>query len=563
WNAAALRNRASRFEQSRQSDGFRVSDRASAAAAVPCRQQSSAFNLQSCGEESGPFRFATAFLRETQGILELANWSFPILGKFDVVVAGGGTGGAPAGIAAARAGANTLVLENQHGLGGVGTLGLINNYWFGNRVGFTAELDETVKHFDALSRSKDGQSWSPEVKSAIYHQMLQAAGGRAWTASFAFGVKMESGKVGGLLVSTPFGSGFVEAGGIIDATGNADVAAAAGAPCRVIDACHVAVQGAGISPRFHPNVRGQNSDHTFVDETDPVGITSAYVQARAKYPHAFDTAALVDTRERRQIVGDLELSPIDLLACRTFPDTVVTASSNFDTHGFTIHPVFMVAAPDHDPLQAHVPFRCMLPRGIDGVLVTGLGMSAHRDALPVIRMQADVQNQGYAAGLAVAESVAKKVSLRQLDIHELQGKLVALGILAPGVLEHQDSFPMSSESIREAADGDLGKLLNVAILFAHPEESRNALLAVMANDPTPQRRHDAALILGLMGVSEAASTLEEIVRCSSWDHGWNYCGMGQFGRSMSRLDAIIIALSRTRNPIGIEAIEEKILALDG
>ena len=49
--------------------------------------------------------------------------AIPVLGTYDVVVIGGGTGGAPAGIAAARQGAKTLVVEYQYGLGGVGTLG--------------------------------------------------------------------------------------------------------------------------------------------------------------------------------------------------------------------------------------------------------------------------------------------------------------------------------------------------------------------------------------------------------------------------------------------------------
>ena len=52
-----------------------------------------------------------------------------------------GTGGAPAGIAAARRGAKTLVVEYLHGLGGVGTLGLISKYYHGYREGFTAEID--------------------------------------------------------------------------------------------------------------------------------------------------------------------------------------------------------------------------------------------------------------------------------------------------------------------------------------------------------------------------------------------------------------------------------------
>jgi hypothetical protein len=499
----------------------------------------------------GDFRFAPAFLRDSLGTLQACPTGLPSLGRVDVAVAGGGTAGAPAGIAAAREGARTVVLEMQHGLGGVGTLGLISIYYYGNRVGFTRELDQAVMAVDADSRAKSGVRWSPEVKVALYHRMLRDAGGTAWLGSYAFGVRMDGDRVNGLLVSTPFGAGLLEADSVVDATGSADVAAAAGAPCRVIGADHVATQGTGLSPRVHPGVRRQNSDHTFIDDTDPEGVTHAFVNARAKFPGDFDTSPMVDSRERRQALGELEVSPLDILAERTFPDTVFTAISNFDTHGFIVHPVFMVAAPNHDPLRAHVPYRCMLPKGVEGVLVTGLGMSAHRDALPVIRMQADVQNQGFAAGIAAAMTGKKR--LRDLDVRALQRRLVENGTLAADVPSHQDSFPVSPGAVR-AAMADLASAKNVAVLFAHPEQARPLLLA--------DSRVEAAIILGLMGAREAAPALAKAVAAAGWDQGWNYRGMGQFGESMSRVDVMILALARTRDPIGVPAIAAKLRLLD-
>jgi pyruvate/2-oxoglutarate dehydrogenase complex dihydrolipoamide dehydrogenase (E3) component len=64
-----------------------------------------------------------------------------VIGEYDVVVVGGGTGGAPAAIAAGRQGVRTLIIEHLYSLGGVGTAGLISSYYFGNRVGFTKEID--------------------------------------------------------------------------------------------------------------------------------------------------------------------------------------------------------------------------------------------------------------------------------------------------------------------------------------------------------------------------------------------------------------------------------------
>lgn len=292
-------------------------------------------------------RFATPFLRpqDTGRFVDVQLPGLPVFTDCEVLVAGGGTSGAPAGIAAARTGARTIVVERLHGLGGVGTLGLIASYYMGNRVGFTAELDAGLAAQSTSATPKDSRRWNPEEKMGWYLRALQDAGGSAWLGSFVFGVHMQGSRVEGALVSTPYGAGLVCAGAFVDATGNADVAAAAGAPCREIGPHHVAIQGAGLSPR-RPGTHYRNSDHNFIDDCDPIGVTHAYVNARAKFPNEFDVSPLVDSRERRQIVGEIELSPLDFLSGRTFKDTIVTASSNFDTHGFTVHPVFMVVPPD-------------------------------------------------------------------------------------------------------------------------------------------------------------------------------------------------------------------------
>lgn len=512
------------------------------------------------GEGEGDYRFASSFVRQAESNLEITLPEFPLLASVDVLVAGGGTGGAPAGISAARAGAKTVVLEVQHGLGGVGTLGLIASYYFGNKVGFTAEIERHMRRLDPQRYVKPTKRWNPELKMALYGQLLADAGGEAWFGSFVFGVKTCHGKIQELLVSTPYGAGRIRCGCTVDATGNADVAAAAGAPCRVIDARHVAVQGAGLSPR-NPAADGQNSDHNFIDDSDPSGVTHAFVKARAKFGDAFDVSPMIDTRERRQIIGEIEVSPLDILAGRTFPDTITTAESNFDTHGFTIHPVFMTVPPDKKALRAHVPFRALLPKGIEGLLVTGLGLSAHRDAIPVIRMQADVQNQGYAAGLAAALSAAGHLPLRNLEMRQLQERLRDHEILEADVPTHQDSFPLSAQIVRQAVEDGPRDLFQTAVLFAHATQSIPMLMEKLASATDQEVREETALVLGMLGEPTGAEVLAEAVAAREWDDGWNYRGMGQFGMSMSRLDALIIALGRTGSPLAVTPLVEKIEAL--
>jgi len=469
---------------------------------------------------------------------------FPLLADVDVLVAGGGTGGAPAGIAAGRAGARTIILEMLTGLGGVGTEGRIATYYHGNRCGFTAEIDQGV---GGLAPDPDfgiaKGNWNTEWKKHWYLKTNLEAGTQVWFGSSAVAAAMQDRHVRGALVATPYGLGLVRAGVLVDATGNADVAAAAGARTVNISKAHVAVQGTGLSP-INLGHHYQNSDYTFVDDTDIMDVTRAFALARHKFRHCFDVAQIIDSRQRQQVEGEVSLDPLDFLAGRTFPDTVVTARSNFDSHGFTIHPVFMARPPDEESLDAHIPFRCLLPKGLEGILITGLGVSAHRDALPVIRMQPDVQNQGYAAGHAAALAARTNSDLRALDVRQLQRHLIDVGILQPDVVAHEDSFPLPAKKIEAAVAGNLENQLDLAMIFGHPDVARPHLQSAYTKAEGPRKLRIAHL-LGLMGDATGAPALMAHLDATPWDEGWNFRGMGQYGFSLSPIDSMLVALGRT------------------
>ena len=314
----------------------------------------------------------------------------PVLGRYDVVVIGGGTSGVPAGIAAARQGAKTLVVENLHGLGGVGTMGAISTYYWGNRVGFTATVP--------------GKSaWVIEQKMEWWRSELLKAGGELWFGCIGCGALVDGGHVCGAVVVTPRGRGVVLAKAVVDATGNADIAAAAGADCVYTDESEFAMQGTGLPPR-NLGATYANTDFDITDETDLLDVWHLFVYSKAKFPAAFDQGKLVDTRERRRIQGDHSLTILDEVNERTYPDTIEVAYSNYDTHGYTIDPYLLLEHPEKRGVHVNVPYRCCLPKGLEGILVGGLGLSAHRDALPLVRMQPDMQNLGYALGVAAATS---------------------------------------------------------------------------------------------------------------------------------------------------------------
>ncbi len=485
----------------------------------------------------------------------------PILKEVDVVVVGGGTGGAPAGISAARQGAKTLVLEYLHGLGGVGTTGFISKYYYGNITGFTKEMDDGIIGFGGGSgKHKDG-GWNITLKKEWYRRKLQQAGADIWFGVLGCGAFVDDGRVKGVVVATPEGRGVVLAKAIIDSTGNADIAAAAGADCEYTSGSAVAVQGAGL-PGHNLGAGYTNTDWTFIDDTDVIDVWRAFVVAKNKFKNVYDLGQLVDTRERRRIVGDFVMSPLDISNNRTYPDTIVIARSNFDTHGFTVHPVFMLKPPDRKAMFVNVPYRCLLPKGLDGILVTGLGVSAHRDAIPVIRMQPDIQNQGYAAGLAAAMSARSGNKLRQIDIKALQKHLIELGSLPEQVLTEKDSYPLPAEKLEQAVESLVNDFDGLEIVLAHLKYTMPLLRRAYDNAEDAKAKLKYAHVLGMLGHSRGSSTLINQVKSSSWDKGWNYTGMGQFGESLSELDSLIIALGRTRDEKGLNPILEKIEQLD-
>jgi FAD dependent oxidoreductase len=486
-----------------------------------------------------------SFRWQEQPPIPTGEQAVPVLATYDVVVVGGGTGGAAAALAAGRQGAKTLVVEYLSQLGGVGTSGLVSVYYHGYRGGFTKEIDAGVRAFDpAAAAVKVGiWGWMPDRKAEWYRQELRSAGVTIWFTSMGVGAAVARDRVTGVVVATPNGRGVVLARVVIDATGAADVAAAAGAACAPITGAELAVQGSGMSARRLPS-RGNNDDFTYVDETDVIDVWRSLVIAREKFRTSYDLAQLIDTRERQRIIGDVELSPLDALNHRTWPDTITVTESNFDTHGYYIHPLFVLRAPNKDDIRVPIPYRCLLPRGLDGIIVTGIGGSYHRDALPLVRMQADIQNQGYAMGVAAAMLARTDQPTRALDIKALQRHLVAKGILPPEALNYDDSFPLPAAAFTAAVATAAEDGRGIEVLLTQPEVAKPLLRTALKTATSPTQRLAYATILGMLGCGEGFTDLLTSVAATTWDRGWNFKTLGNFGASLSPLDSRIIALGR-------------------
>ncbi len=488
--------------------------------------------------------------------------SIPVLGNYDVIVVGGGTGGAPAGISAARAGAKTLVVEYQAELGGVATVGLIGRYHYGYRGGFCKEIDDGVIALGEEYGVPQEGMWNLQVKQEWYRKELGTAGADIWFDTMGCGTLVENGKIKGVIVATPYGYGIVLCNVVIDGTGNAEIAITAGAGYSFSNTKDSAMQGSGYSP-FSLGARYTNTDYLLIDESDVMDILYSTLIARETHQEEYDLSSLINTRERRRVIGDYVISPLDFLVNRTFSDTICWSKSNFDTHGFAVHPAFFTVHPDPENkgVSARVPYRSLLPKGLDGIMVIGLGVSAHRDAIPIIRMEPDLQNQGYAAGFIAATASKENKPLRQIEIRKIQAHLVEKGVLPPQILKETDEFEVTADKLQTAIDNILVKPTGIAWLFMDEAASIPLLKKAYAQTSDQQKKVLYARILGVMGDDTGIDTLiAEIRNFKKWDTGvkWRQDMHLTFGSRISPLDGLIIAAGLSGNPKAINAITEKI-----
>ncbi|MDR2644061.1 MAG: FAD-dependent oxidoreductase [Planctomycetaceae bacterium] len=474
-------------------------------------------------------------------------------GDYDVIVVGGGISGAPAAIAAGRQGAKVLLIEYLHGLGGIGTEGTITNYYFGNRVGFTAEVEGGKAQWVIQQRK---QWWRKACVEANVQIEYGTMGIGALVSS-----DEDNRTVIGVKTVTDDAAQYAFGKVIIDATGNGDVAFAAGLQSMYIDASEIAVQGAGLPPK-ELGGRYRNTDYTFVDESDIFDSTHLFVYAKSKFPDAFDLSKILGTRERRRIVGDYVLTVLDQINERTYPDTIVRARSNFDTHGYTISPYLEIEHPNYHGFYSYLPYRMYIPKNIGGgILVAGLAASCERDAVPLLRMQPDLQNQGYALGYIAAVAVKDNVNLRKVDIRKVQKHLVQIGNLPASVLNDVDNYEELRVKLPEAVKNlPQSKSFNGAYrIFWYPDEGQKLVRKAFDTATDKNSKLCYAQVLAVMGDPIGIELLiEKVNSYEKWDKGWNFRGMHQFGSALSPLDRLILALGRSGDKRAVPVIVEKL-----
>lgn len=178
-----------------------------------------------------------------------------------------------------------------------------------------------------------------------------------------------------------------------------------------------------------------------VDSTDNRSLTGAEVEGRKqvdeimnflrKYVPGCENAKLkasgsyVGIRESRHIEGDYRLTADDLLSCKVPKDSILLAANSVDVHGR-----FGPTSNEYVPIDGNyygIPYRSLIAKGIEGLLLAGRCVSADSTAAGAIRVMPPCMGMGQAAGTAAAMSIKNNCSVRDVNTNELRAELKNAG----------------------------------------------------------------------------------------------------------------------------------------
>jgi hypothetical protein len=424
----------------------------------------------------------------------------PLWGEYDVVVLGGGPAGMAAAVAAARAGRKTLLVERYGFLGGMGTAAGVTNFC-GLHANVHGDIRQVVHGVadDLLQRiarlgglnephALFGKTVAQAYDTAAYKiaadDLLLAAGVEVLFHALAAGVVMDgSARVQALLVETKSGRYAIAGRAFVDASGDGDLAAWAGAPYALGDGhgnmlypstmfringvdpqragkawevipklmAQAEAEGRYRFPRKGAIVRPQksgiewrvnltqlaNREGSAMDGTDANELSEAEVLGRRQIAsvagflrevpgfensYICDIAPQVGIRETRRVQGLYELTESDVLDCASFDDTIGVNGWPLELHLKGDVEFRWPKIPQSRGFN-HLPYRMIVPRGLDNVWVAGRCASMSHEAQSAARVTGACFVMGQAAGLAADLALKAGTSNAQVDVAALQSGL--------------------------------------------------------------------------------------------------------------------------------------------
>lgn len=425
----------------------------------------------------------------------------------DVVVCGGGSAGVAAAVSAARAGASVALIEQIGCLGGLGTAGLVPclcPYTDGEKVivrGVGEEILQELARRMGVPVEYDWFNIHAETMKCVYDDMLVSSGVELRYFTKIVDVVGE-GRVDAVVISTHEGLKAVAGKVFVEATGDGDVAAWAGAHfeagddrgrmqsptlCNVfagvdweefwkhkkagnmrpdqeiwrrqveqkrapMDEAYLAV---GVLPSGD-SIGASNMGHVYgVNGLDEENLTLGIIKGRKmswrflewyrenvpgfRKAELAATGAILGVRETRRILGDYVLGLEDYKAQAVFEDEIGRFAYPVDLHAATgevdeqEEMRQLVFDTKLAPGESYgIPYGCLVPDGLENVLVAGRCVSTDRAVQGSLRVMPGcfVTGQGAGAGAALAAR-GEDGNVRGVDTDELRGVLRSQGAYIP------------------------------------------------------------------------------------------------------------------------------------
>ena len=402
--------------------------------------------------------------------------------KYDLAVIGGGFAGVAAAIAAAREGADVIIIEKSNALGGAATNCLVNPFMpYKTKIngeptalsaGIFAKIHQRLEERGAMR----GETFLEEELKYVLSEMVFETGVSLLYHAYIFEVQKDNERIVSVSVATKQGKMQIEANYFIDATGDAQLAFLADCPtvlgrrpdnlCQPMTLCfrvgnadvekfyaskpklaaaHQKALEAGelINPRENilvfkspiKNVLHFNTTRVVKkNPTDPLDVTEAEVLARRQVYEIYDfmkkhadgledsflmmTAAEIGVRESRMIIGDYVLTEADCRAFTKFEDGIAACNYDIDIHNPEGSGTSHYYFPEGEFYT--IPYRSLIPTGVTNMLVAGRCISSDHGAQASYRIMPTVCCIGEAAGSAIALAIKDSITVREVNTNALR-----------------------------------------------------------------------------------------------------------------------------------------------
>lgn len=409
---------------------------------------------------------------------------------YNLIVAGGGLSGVAAAVRAARQGLQVLLIEKSGCLGGAMSNSLVypfmpyftmdNGQKRNLSTGIFLEMLERQKAYTGNSKSLE---FDPEYFKLVLDDMVTEAKVDVLFHSVLFGVITEGRKIKSVSIATKDGPHTIEADFFIDTTGDGDLFAFAGCDyqlgrerdgyCQPMTTCF-RMSGVDTDLFFKERAKLQklykeqkesekitnpredilafggigkgilhfNTTRIIkLDPTKPLDLSRAEIKARQQVHEivsflkanskAFENSTVISiatdigVRESRKLKGVHVLTAEELRDCTKFADSIACGNYEIDIHNptgeGTSHYFF-------NPGEYYtIPYRSLLPKEFDNLLVAGRCISATHEAQASVRIMPICCCMGEAAGTAVSIAFDTKTNMQTLNIATVQRLLTDNG----------------------------------------------------------------------------------------------------------------------------------------